>query len=185
MENAIKISNLNDYIFCPISIYFHNLYGDMDTIMYQMDYQIKGKFAHKTIDSNTYSTRKDVITSLDVYSEKYNLTGKIDIYDKSKMILIERKNKVSEIYDGYIFQLYAQYFCMIEMGYNVEKLQIYSISDNKKYDIKLPKDDVEMFSKFEEIVNNINSFEMGKYFPNNKNKCEKCIYSFSCDRSLL
>lgn len=38
MENAIKISNLNDYIFCPISIYFHNLYGDMDTIMYQMDY---------------------------------------------------------------------------------------------------------------------------------------------------
>lgn len=139
MENAIKISNLNDYIFCPISIYFHNLYGDMDTIMYQMDYQIKGKFAHKTIDSNTYSTRKDVITSLDVYSEKYNLTGKIDIYDKSKMILIERKNKISEIYDGYIFQLYAQYFCMIEMGYKVEKLQIYSISDNKKYDIKLLK----------------------------------------------
>lgn len=157
----------------------------MDTIMYQMDYQIKGKFAHKTIDSNTYSTRKNVITSLDVYSEKYNLTGKIDIYDKSKMILIERKNKISEIYDGYIFQLYAQYFCMIEMGYKVEKLQIYSISDNKKYDIKLPKDDVEMFSKFEEIVNNINSFEMGKYFLNNKNKCEKCIYSFSCDRSLL
>ncbi|WP_288866858.1 type V CRISPR-associated protein Cas4 [uncultured Sneathia sp.] len=163
MENTIKISNLNDYIFCPISIYFHNLYGDMDTIMYQMDYQINGKFAHKTIDTNTYSTRKDVITSLDVYSEKYNLTGKIDIYDKSKMILIERKNKVSEIYDGYIFQLYAQYFCMIEMGYKVEKLQIYSISDNKKYDIKLPKDDVKMFSKFEEIVNNINLFEMEIY----------------------
>lgn len=35
MDDLIIISNLNDFIFCPASIYFHKLYGSEDTIMYQ------------------------------------------------------------------------------------------------------------------------------------------------------
>ena len=31
MENPIIISNLNDFIFCPASIYFHNIYGQQDS----------------------------------------------------------------------------------------------------------------------------------------------------------
>lgn len=30
MDDLIIISNLNDFIFCPASIYFHKLYGSMD-----------------------------------------------------------------------------------------------------------------------------------------------------------
>lgn len=41
MDDAIIISNLNDFIFCPASIYFHNLYGSRSTIMYQNSSQLK------------------------------------------------------------------------------------------------------------------------------------------------
>lgn len=30
MDNLIAISTLNDFIFCPYSIYLHNVYMDMD-----------------------------------------------------------------------------------------------------------------------------------------------------------
>lgn len=42
MENPIAITKLNDFIFCPASIYFHNLFGDTEKIMYQSERQING-----------------------------------------------------------------------------------------------------------------------------------------------
>lgn len=36
MENPINITMLNDFIFCPLSIYYHNLYDDMETSLYQI-----------------------------------------------------------------------------------------------------------------------------------------------------
>ena len=112
MEDLIIISNLNDFIFCPASIYFHKLYGSQDNLLYQSSAQINGTKAHETIDEKTYSTRKSAMMSLDVYSEKYGLCGKIDLYESDKKRLIERKKHVRQIYDGYIFQLYAQYYAM-------------------------------------------------------------------------
>lgn len=40
MDDIIIISNLNDFIFCPASIYFHKLYGSQDNLTYQSSYQI-------------------------------------------------------------------------------------------------------------------------------------------------
>lgn len=185
MDNQVKISFLNDFIFCPISIYFHNLYGDTETLMYQNFHQIKGKNIHKTIDDNRYSTRKNILTSIDVFSEKYNLYGKIDIYNLETKTLIERKNCVETIYDGYILQLYAQYFCMIEMGYEIEQLEIHSVSNNKKYIVNLPTKNVEMFTKFENIIETIINFNIEEFRQENKIKCMNCIYEPACDRSLL
>lgn len=72
-----------------------------------------------------------------MYSDKYRLVGKIDMYDSRKKMLVERKKHVSRIYDGYVFQLYGQYYSMIDMGYAVDSLRIHSIDDNKKDDIFL------------------------------------------------
>lgn len=47
MDDIIIISNLNDFIFCPASIYFHKLYGSEDVLMYQSSYQIDGTKAHE------------------------------------------------------------------------------------------------------------------------------------------
>ena len=35
MDDIILISNLNDFIFCPVSIYFHGLYGGADVLTFQ------------------------------------------------------------------------------------------------------------------------------------------------------
>lgn len=69
--------------------------------------------------------------AIDVYSEKYGVIGKIDMYDENKKLLVERKKHVNKIYDGYVFQLYAQYFAMLEMGYTISSLEIRSLDDNK------------------------------------------------------
>ncbi|WAW14525.1 type V CRISPR-associated protein Cas4 [Peptostreptococcus equinus] len=185
MDNLIIITNLNDFIFCPASIYFHNLYGSLDPIIYNSNKQIDGKNAHESVDKNKYSTKKNILTGISVYSEKYGLTGKIDIFDSEQGLLTERKKKIVNIYDGYIFQLYAQYFCMKEMGYDVKKLRFHSIDDNKNYEVNLPENDVVMFGKFENIIEQMRTFELSKFKQNNISKCRNCIYEPACDRSLI
>ena len=59
MDDAIIISNLNAFIFCPASVYFHNLYGSRSTIIYQTSLLIKETDAHQVIDNETYSTKKE------------------------------------------------------------------------------------------------------------------------------
>ena len=185
MDDAIIISNLNDFIFCPVSIYFHNLYGDRSTMLYQEEAQINGSSAHEAVDQKTYSTRKNIITALDVYSEKYNLVGKIDIYDSDKKMLTERKRKIKQIYEGYVFQLYAQYFAMTEMGYKIEKLQFYSMADNKIYPVKCPQEDQMMMKKFESTIEEIKQFSFEGFQQQNIEKCRHCIYEPACDRGCV
>lgn len=183
MEDAIPITYLNDFIFCPASIYFHRFYDGLDNIAYHDTSQINGKHAHEAIDNNTYSTSKDVITSLAVYSEEYHVMGKIDTIYLKTGLLVERKKKIRRIYDGYVFQLYAQYFALTEMGYQVNKIQMYSMDDNRKYDVTLPANDPVMMDKFRETVNALLTFDLEGFQQGNEEKCKHCIYEAACDRS--
>lgn len=185
MEEIILISYLNDFIFCPVSIYFHKLYGGLEKTLYQTTYQLQGTAAHTTIDTQKYSTKKNILQSQAVYCAEFGIQGKIDIFDIDKGILTERKNKVVQIYDGYIFQLYAQYYALTEMGYEVLKLRIYSMSDNKNYYIPLPTENLQNDLKFRNLIKQMHEFDIDKFVQTNKNKCAKCIYEPSCDRSLL
>ncbi len=184
MENTIKITWLNDFIFCPISIYYHNLYGNMEKQLYQSTDQINGKQAHETIDSSTYRSSQKSLCGIDVYCEEYNLSGKIDIYYPQSGKLVERKKHITTIYDGYIFQIYAQYFAMSEMGYEIKQLCFHSIDDNKTYYVSLPEDDKEMFNKFLSIIQSINSFSLNEFVQTNPQKCDRCIYEPLCDRRV-
>lgn len=58
MDELIIISNLNDLIFCPASIYFHKLYGSEDTIMYQLKAQLDGTKAHENRQWDIFNTKK-------------------------------------------------------------------------------------------------------------------------------
>lgn len=185
MENYIPISFLNDFIFCPRSIYFHQVYGNVEQEMYHCHIQIEGKAAHSSIEKRFYSTRKDVLMGIDVYCEKYNIVGKIDIYDISAKKLVERKNRIVKIYDGFIFQLYAQTFALREMGYEVEHIALYDKTHNIMHPVNLPENDILMFQKFEKLIQDINSFSLtNKDFRPNENKCKTCIYSQLCDYSI-
>lgn len=185
MEELILISYLNDFIFCPASIYFHKLYGNLEKDIYQSSYQINGANAHKAIDNKKYSSKSNVLQGIDVYTEEFGILGKIDIFDIDKRMLVERKNKVNKIYDGYIFQLYAQYFALKEQGYKVNIIRIHSMQDNKNYNLELPENDEDMLNKFKNLIKDIREFDMEKFKQTNKKKCENCIYEPSCDRSLI
>lgn len=111
-EDYISISTLNDFIFCPYSIYLHNVYMDTDTDMYHALPQIKGKAAHENVDTKQSSTRSSILESLNVVSHEYGIKGKIDILDTTTGRLTERKNNLKNIFQGQIYQLWAQYLCL-------------------------------------------------------------------------
>lgn len=185
MENPIAISKLNDFIFCPVSIYFHDLDIETEKMTYQSAFQLNGSAAHEAIDEKRYSTKKEIFQGIDIYCDKYNLYGKIDLFDNEKGILTERKKKISKIYDGYIYQLYGEYFSMVEMGYDVKEIRLYSMSDNKVYPIDLPQENDKYYEGFINVINDINNFEFTNYTPSSINKCENCIYEELCSYSLL
>lgn len=185
MENPILISHLNDFIFCPISIYFHQIYGDINQVSFQSTKQIEGTNVHNTVDCRRYSSDKSILQGVDVYSEKYNLIGKIDVFDLKRGELRERKKHITKIYDGYIFQVYAQVLALREMGYTVNKAFIYDFDKNKNYQINLPENDKIMFNKFKKLLIDIENFKINDFKPIIKEKCCQCIYEDLCDRSLL
>ncbi len=186
MENPIQITWLNDFIFCPASIYFHMLDEDTDKMSYQESSQLNGSAAHEKSDNGAYSTSKNMLQGIFVYSEKYNLLGKIDTFDTVKGVLTERKKKIKNVFDGYIYQLYAQYFALSEMGYPVKEIRLYSMDDNKVYPISLPENDSVMMEKFENTISRINSFDVCKHFrQDNELKCRRCIYEPLCCFSAL
>jgi len=181
MENPILISMLNDFSFCPYSIYLHNVYMDTEKEVYQALPQVRGTIAHENVDNKTSSTLKNEIQALPISSDKLGVMGKIDIYRANEKILIERKYKLKQIYRGQLYQLWAQYYCMLEMGYEVEKLAFYEISTNTTIPVVLPTE-----AEKQELISFIEKFK--SYNPAdpitiNVNKCKHCIYCNLCDKT--
>lgn len=139
----------------------------------------------KQLTTKTIQTKKTILQGINVYCSEFNLIGKIDIFDIEKGLLTERKNKIIKIYDGYIYQLYAQYYALKEMGYDVKRIRFHSIKDNKNYDIKLPYENIDTDNKFRNLIKEIHNFDIRKFQAQNIEKCKNCIYEPSCDRSLL
>ena len=181
MNDLISISTLNDFIFCPYSIYLHNVYMDADEDMYHAKPQIRGRNAHERVDEKKTSTRSDLIESLPVLSHELGVYGKIDVYDQRIKSLIERKYSLKTIYLGQYYQLWAQYYCMIEMGYNVDSIAFYEISSHKTIQVSLPTD-----AEKDELLHFIDQYR--NYDPKvsistNDNKCTHCIYCNLCDKT--
>ena len=178
----VQISLLNDFVFCPYSIYLHNVYLNTDESLYHATPQTRGKLAHETIDEKRTSTRKDVIESLSVYSEKYGLVGKIDLYKTVEKALIERKYQLKRIFQGQIYQLWAQFFCLEEMGFKVESLFFSEISTKKLIPVKKPNDEERAF--FEKFLKSFRDFDPSEPFIPNPEKCSHCIYFNLCDKTV-
>lgn len=179
MESYIPITHLNDYTFCPRSIYLHSIYIGFRQSLYHRTPQMVGKIKHEAIEGGAYSTAKRYLQGMPVYSEKYRIAGKIDIYDSEEQALIERKNKIKFVYDGYRYQIYAHYFCLTEMGYPVKALYLHSLSDNKRHPIALPS--AKDTEEFEALVEKV-KYAQAEALPilENKAKCEQCIYKPLC-----
>lgn len=154
---------------------------ETDESMYHATPQTKGRVAHTTVDNKTASNRADDILSLPVYSEEYGLMGKIDVYKRKEKKLIERKYQLKQIYQGQIYQLWAQMFCLKEMGYEVDSLAFYETSANRMIPVAMPtKQEV---SNFRNFLQKFRSFDPSSSFSINSNKCRHCIYCNLCDKT--
>ncbi|OHA63155.1 MAG: type V CRISPR-associated protein Cas4 [Candidatus Wildermuthbacteria bacterium RIFCSPHIGHO2_01_FULL_45_20] len=158
-----------------MSLYLHSIYEKFNTKIYHETPQTVGKIRHENIETGTYSTARRFIMGLEVSSEKYHIMGKIDVYDRESKALIERKTRIKRIHDGYKCQLYAQYFCLKEMGYPVEKLFIHSLEDNKRYEVNVPGEYEE--SKFQSILDAMRSFTPQSLLDHSCSQCRGNIYS--------
>ena len=179
MESYIQISKINDFIFCPRSVYLHTIYDNFHKKTYHSHYQTAGTIAHKPIEEGVYSSAKRYFQGMEVYSDEYGIAGKIDIFDIETDTLIERKRMVKHIFDGYRYQLYAQMVCLREMGYRVNNLRIHSLTDNKRYEISIPNE--KEWKQFENILDRMKNFtaETVKILENSP-KCGQCIYKPLC-----
>lgn len=178
----ISLSQLNDFIFCPYSIYLHSVYMETDDDVYKAPPQTKGTIIHQSIDSKKGSTRKMDIFSLSVYSDELGISGKIDVLKQDRHILIERKNNLKHIFKGQLYQLWGQYYCLIEMGFEVKKLAFYEISTNKMIEVALPGEAEK--NELREFVERFRNFiPESSEITINPNKCTHCIYCNLCDKT--
>ena len=181
LETYIPISYLNDFIFCPRSIYFHQLYNNFSPTVYQGSSQVRGLHAHQTLDTQRYSNTNDWITGLEVFNEEHKLCGKIDMYQRSSQTLRERKRHIKKLYDGYYLQVYAQYLCLKEMGYPVKKIELYDYTTNKIYPLPLPKQNPKLMKLLLTTLEDLKTFSLNQPFTAFKTKCQTCVYNNLCD----
>lgn len=154
---------------------------DTDEDLYLAVPQTRGRIAHESVDNKTASHRKDDLLSLPVYSVRYHLMGKVDVYRAKEKMLIERKYQLKQIFQGQIYQLWAQCFCLQEMGYEVEKMAFYETSTNKMIPVALPDD--EGVNRFLSFLEAFRRFDPSLPVEINPNKCAHCIYCNLCDKT--
>lgn len=183
MQDYIRISHLNDYLFCPKSIYFHNVYEDMSHWVYKETTQYAWSHAHRHVDEQSYSNHKHILQSHSICSHKYQLRWVIDVFDTKRWLLRERKKHIKKLYRWYIYQVYAQRICLKEMWYIVHKAYLYSKDDNKKYAIEKPNR--HQTDTFFEFLKTCRAFDpLDPAFSQNPRKCGRCIYRDLCDTYL-
>jgi CRISPR-associated protein Cas4 len=153
---------------------------DTDEDMYHASPQTRGKVAHQSIDNKVASTKRADIMSLSICSAKMKIVGKIDLYHKDTEQLVERKYELKQIYQGQVYQLWAQYFCMIEMGYSVKSIAFYEISKNRMIPIDIPG--IKEYNTLVSFINCYRNFNPFNSIPINHNKCVHCVYCNLCDK---
>ena len=102
------------------------------------------------------------------------------IYSGKEHKLIERKFQLKNIFQGQIYQLWAQYLCMKEMGYDVKTIAFYEISTNKMVPIELPNK--EQLDKFRIFLETYRYYDPTLPLKTNVNKCQHCVYCSICDK---
>lgn len=182
MYDYIQISKINDFLFCPHSLYFHSVYEGFDDVHYKANPQIAGRLAHATIETNSAPVRESLLRGMEVFSERHGIVGKIDLFDTATGEFTERKRTIKEVRDGYRFQLWAQKCCLEEMGYTVNTMTLHSLTDNKKYDVRMNDEDIARF--------NATLVHMRSFHPLRTKKaaraaqCAQCIYRELCKKTI-
>lgn len=183
METFLPISYLNDFVFCPYSIYLHQVFDNSSELVYSASPQQTGKSEHTAIDTLKGKSKdsSSIIKGAYVISNRLGVYGKIDTLYVNKHKLVESKYQIKTIYRGYYYQLWAQYFALMEMGYQVDEICFYSIRDKKTHPVQLPQQ--QEFDELRDHIRKIARFDFEEDIKVNPVKCQHCIYASLCDKT--
>ncbi|MFN3916989.1 MAG: type V CRISPR-associated protein Cas4 [Flavobacteriales bacterium] len=181
METYLPISYLNDFVFCPYSIYLHQVFDSSREEVYSASPQQVGKTAHNTIDDDKRKQRNEVLSGVYIISNRLGVYGKIDQYFVKEQKLVERKFMLKTIYRGYYYQIWAQYIALEEMGYPVDSLFFHSIKNNNR--IRVAKPTKEEVEELRQHIRKIARFDFETQLNVNPEKCKHCIYASLCDKT--
>ncbi|MGM0479858.1 MAG: type V CRISPR-associated protein Cas4 [Bacteroidota bacterium] len=181
MEFFLPISYLNDFVFCPYSIYLHQVFDNNNEEVYSAKPQQRGKTAHDRVDHDKRKQSKKVIAAAYVVSQQLGIYGKIDQYFVEERKLVERKYSLSTIYRGYYYQIWAQCIALEEMGFEVDQLFFHSIRDNRR--IEVDKPDTKAIRELKNHIRKIARFDFESEINVNPQKCSHCIYAALCDKT--
>lgn len=179
----MPISYLNDFVFCPYSVYLHQVFDKNSDDLFSALPQQRGKTAHWDIDQFETKELREVLKGAFIISKRLGIFGKIDTFYVLDKKLVESKYEIKTIYKGYLYQLWCQYFALIEMGYEVQFIHLYSIKNNKTIVVDIPG--VSEFTELQNNIRNIAWFDFEKAITPSKEKCIRCVYASLCDKTEL
>jgi CRISPR-associated protein Cas4 len=180
MDDYISFSQLNDFLYSPFSLYLHECYKTYNKKVYHDTPQTMGTHAHETIDNHQYK-KKNWITGMWLSSPTLRIYGKLDLYNEITGELVERKRLIKNIYDGYKMQVWAQYYCLKEMGYEVSTIALHSLTDNTRYSLGIPTS--EDIQKLKKLILEINTYHPEfEELTNPENKSLISIYAPLCPK---
>lgn len=184
METFLPITYLNDFVFCPYSVYLHQVFDNNAEDLYSANPQQRGKTAHNDIDVFALDEpiqEKHILKGIYVLSNKLGVYGKIDTLYVEEKRLVESKYEIKMLYRGYYYQLWCHYYALTEMGYSIETIQFYSIKDQRTFEVGIPTE-----KDFHELKNHIRKiawFDFEAEININPEKCKHCIYASLCDKT--
>ena len=181
MDGYVSFSELNDFLFCPQSLYLHTLYKNYKSNIYHDTPQADGKAAHETIDQNTYN-RAGWETGVWLCSPSHMIYGRCDLYNPSTGELVERKRTIKKVYEGQRMQAWAQAICLMDMQRSVTSITLHSLTDNVRHKLPIPDDLIT--SRVNLLVQEIQAYK-ANYNANvsvsvSDTRCRRCIYAPLC-----
>lgn len=153
----------------------HLAAGDIDPKSYHEKPQTRGNEVHAAVDERRYSNRREILQNISIYSEELQVQGKLDTFNTKTGELTERKADIQQIYEGNLVQLYAEYFCLQEMGYSPKRIAFYSVLNNKKHFVDIPGDQEKQ--RLKQIINEMQHFTPRQLLAHHCSNCNKNIYS--------
>ena len=179
MEEYIPITHLNDFLFCPYSIYLHNVYQGAEDQAVKAAPQLSGTKAHKRKEESTPDGA--LMLSMPVLSEELGIYGIIDEYDPLGGVLTEYKNHINKVFEGQLVQVQSQAICLAEMEYTLKALRLADLSTGRTVPVRLPTEADRQ--RIKELIGRYKSWSPENRLEVNPAKCRKCIYSALCDKS--
>ena len=110
MESVLTMTQLNDFLFCPRSLYYSGIYRNGSAPeFYHQTPQITGSLAHEAIDEGRYSDRRQVLCGIMVFCEKYGLTLKVTYKGtndvEENIVLAQSPKAGEEVFENDVFTI--------------------------------------------------------------------------------